>query len=93
MSHILRQFSQRIGHGEEETTKDRSPVFLQFIDCVFQIKNQFPNAFEFRDNFLIEILDQLYSCRFGTFLCNMEKERQQASIYLNLFRLKPMTFV
>ncbi|XP_045468374.1 myotubularin-related protein 2-like [Harmonia axyridis] len=69
---------QRIGHGDDHhSDADRSPVFLQFIDCVWQITQQFPNAFQFNDYFLITILDHLYSCRFGTFLCNSERERVQ----------------
>ncbi|KAK1134323.1 Myotubularin- protein 2, variant 3 [Melipona bicolor] len=63
------KFQQRIGHGDEHhSDADRSPVFLQFMDCVWQISRQFPNAFEFNEHFLITILDHLYSCRFGTFL-------------------------
>ena len=42
--------------------------------------NQFPSAFEFNENFLITILDHLYSCLFGTFLCNSEKERQKEDL-------------
>lgn len=65
------KFEQRVGHGNEHhSDADRSPVFLQFIDCVWQIAQQFPCAFEFNEHFLITILDHLYSCRFGTFLCN-----------------------
>lgn len=67
---------QRIGHGDNHhSDADRSPVFLQFLDCVWQVSKQFPNAFEFNEHFLITILDHLYSCRFGTFLCNTERER------------------
>ncbi|XP_057340211.1 myotubularin-related protein 2 isoform X1 [Microplitis mediator] len=70
------KFSQRIGHGDEHhSDADRSPVFLQFIDCVWQITQQFPNAFQFNEYFLITILDHLYSCRFGTFLFSSERER------------------
>jgi hypothetical protein len=36
---------------------------------------QFPTAFEFNEYFLITILDHLYSCLFGTFLCNSEQQR------------------
>lgn len=36
---------------------------------------QFQNAFEFNENFLVFILDHLYSCLFGTFLYNSEKIR------------------
>lgn len=70
------KFQQRVGHGDDHhSDADRSPVFLQFIDCVWQITQQFPNAFEFNEHFLITILDHLYSCRFGTFLFNSERER------------------
>ncbi|XP_060594323.1 myotubularin-related protein 2-like [Ruditapes philippinarum] len=70
------KFAQRVGHGEDKhSDADRSPVFLQFIDCVWQMTKQFPNAFEFNEHFLITILDNLYNCLFGTFLCNSEAQR------------------
>uniref|UniRef100_A0A0L8FT74 Myotubularin phosphatase domain-containing protein n=2 Tax=Octopus bimaculoides TaxID=37653 RepID=A0A0L8FT74_OCTBM len=70
------KFAQRIGHGEDKhSDADRSPVFLQFIDCVWQMANQFPIAFEFNEYFLITIMDHLYSCLFGTFLYNSEQQR------------------
>lgn len=70
------KFQQRIGHGDGKySDAERSPVFLQFIDCVWQVMQQFPNAMEFNEQFLITILDHLFSCRFGTFLCNNENER------------------
>jgi hypothetical protein len=32
------KFAQRIGHGDDRhSDADRSPVFLQFIDCVWQV--------------------------------------------------------
>jgi myotubularin-related protein 1/2 len=45
-------------------------------DAVSQIMSQFPNYFEFNERFLIVILDNIYNCRFGTFLFNSEKERR-----------------
>lgn len=70
------KFQQRIGHGDgKHSDAERSPVFLQFIDCVWQVMQQFPNVMEFNEHFLITILDHLFSCRFGTFLCNNEAER------------------
>ncbi|XP_051167073.1 myotubularin-related protein 2 isoform X1 [Leptopilina boulardi] len=75
------KFQHRIGHGDEHhSDADRSPVFLQFIDCVWQITQEFPNAFQFNEHFLITILDHLYSCRFGTFLFNSERERVQEKV-------------
>ncbi|XP_055370645.1 myotubularin-related protein 2 isoform X3 [Betta splendens] len=70
------RFQLRIGHGDKNhTDADRSPVFIQFIDCVWQLTRQFPAAFEFNEYFLVTILDHLYSCLFGTFLCNSEQQR------------------
>lgn len=75
------KFQSRIGHGDSNyNDSDRSPVFLQFLDCTAQLIFQFPTAFEFNEDFLITIADHLYSCRFGTFLCNSEKERMQQQI-------------
>lgn len=51
------------------------PIFTQFLDCVYQIWTQFPTHFEFNENFLISINYHLYSCQFGNFLFNNEKER------------------
>lgn len=75
------KFAQRVGHGDDKhSDSDRSPVFLQFIDCVWQMTMQFPNAFEFNELFLITILDHLYSCLFGTFLGNSELQRKNDKV-------------
>eukprot|EP00029_Vermamoeba_vermiformis_P011119 TRINITY_DN6036_c0_g1_i1.p1 TRINITY_DN6036_c0_g1~~TRINITY_DN6036_c0_g1_i1.p1 ORF type:complete len:836 (-),score=184.30 TRINITY_DN6036_c0_g1_i1:61-2568(-) len=71
------KFNDRLGHGTpEELATEFSPIFLQFLDAVWQIMSQFPNYFEFNERFLIVILDNIYNCRFGTFLFNSEKERR-----------------
>lgn len=59
---------------EASSHEERSPIFLQFIDCVWQMMTQFPASFEFNETFLITILDELYACRFGTFLFDSECE-------------------
>ncbi|GMT28574.1 hypothetical protein PFISCL1PPCAC_19871 [Pristionchus fissidentatus] len=70
------KFSQRCSQGiDGSTDNERSPIFIQFLDCVFQIMSQFPVFFEFNESLLIEIAHHLYSTRFGTFLFNSEKER------------------
>ncbi|CED83406.1 phosphatases ii [Phaffia rhodozyma] len=56
--------------------KETSPVFHQFLDTVWQIQRQFPTRFEFDDTFLRMLLEQLYTCQFGTFLFNSERERR-----------------
>lgn len=44
-------------------------------DTSFLSPCQFPSAFEFNELFLMTVLDHLYSCLFGTFLCDCEQQR------------------
>ncbi|XP_028338411.1 phosphatidylinositol-3-phosphate phosphatase MTMR1 isoform X3 [Physeter macrocephalus] len=82
------RFALRVGHGNDNhADADRSPIFLQFIDCVWQMTRQFPSAFEFNELFLITILDHLYSCLFGTFLCNCEQQRLKEDVYTKTISL------
>jgi hypothetical protein len=67
-----------IGAAEEHrVTKvnELSPVFHQFLDCVYQLHYQHPTRFEFSERFLRRLLYHLYSCQYGTFLFDNEKER------------------
>lgn len=62
----------------------KNNVWLKWaVNIVAQL--QFPFAFEFNSSLLITILDELYSCRFGTFLCNNEKQRfrEQVRLFFN----------
>ena len=52
-----------------------SPVFLQYVDCVHQLCEQFPSAFEFNSLYLAELLHHLTSCLHGTLLGNCERQR------------------
>uniref|UniRef100_A0A3B4FX86 phosphatidylinositol-3,5-bisphosphate 3-phosphatase n=1 Tax=Pundamilia nyererei TaxID=303518 RepID=A0A3B4FX86_9CICH len=75
------KFAARVGHGDENhANSERSPLFVQFIDCVWQMTRQFPAAFEFNELFLITVLDHLYSCLFGTFLYSSEQERANQEV-------------
>ncbi|KAI1710807.1 myotubularin-like phosphatase domain-containing protein [Ditylenchus destructor] len=82
------KFAHRIGHGEDKHGDgERSPIFVQFIDCVWQLFNQFTSSFEFNVKFLKTILDELYACRFGSFLYNSEKERRDLEVKKNTVSL------
>ncbi|KAM6909476.1 phosphatidylinositol-3,5-bisphosphate 3-phosphatase MTMR2-like [Xenentodon cancila] len=75
------KFAARVGYGDENhANSERSPLFVQFVDCVWQMTRQFPAAFEFNELFLVTVLDHLHSCLFGTFLCNSEQERTAKEI-------------
>lgn len=67
---------------ESDMTAKRmvSPVFHQFLDCVYQMQRQSPDQFEFNERFLRRLLYHLYSCQYGTFLYNSEKQRHDANV-------------
>ncbi|XP_064637121.1 myotubularin-related protein 8-like isoform X3 [Lineus longissimus] len=69
------KFTDRCGLLETVDAKEVSPVFTQFIESVWQMKQQFPCAFQFNDRYLLTIHDHVYSCQFGTFIGNCEKDR------------------
>jgi myotubularin-related protein 1/2 len=79
--HAGHRFQTRIGHGDENAgDNDRSPIFIQFLDCAWQLLNQFPLDFEFNEAMLLEVADHLFSGRFGTFLFNNERERKEQEL-------------
>uniref|UniRef100_A0A6B2KYK1 Uncharacterized protein n=1 Tax=Arcella intermedia TaxID=1963864 RepID=A0A6B2KYK1_9EUKA len=73
------QFHTRHGYGG--STSEEAPIFLQFLECVYNFMRIFPTAFEFNEEFLIDIFDGSYSGAFCTFLYNSEKERKELLIW------------
>ncbi|GAB7352064.1 hypothetical protein MBLNU459_g2570t2 [Dothideomycetes sp. NU459] len=57
---------------------ETSPIFHQFLDATYQLLYQYPDRFEFNERFLRRLLYQLYSCQYGTFLFDSERERMEA---------------
>ena len=53
---------------------------MQWLDVVWQLMRQFPNAFEFTEKLLVFLADALFSCQFGTFLGNSESERSDQGL-------------
>ena len=77
------QFNLRCAHGQDKARRQDdqiSPIFLQFIDCVWQILNQYPTLFEFNAKYLLVLADSIYSCRFGTFLLDTDKKREASDV-------------
>nr|XP_036584804.1 protein phosphatase [Colletotrichum truncatum]KAF6794454.1 protein phosphatase [Colletotrichum truncatum] len=70
----------KVANDEATVPKMISPVFHQFLDCVYQLLRQNPTKFEFNERFLRRLLYHLYSCQYGTFLYNSEKQRRDAQV-------------
>ncbi|KAF4669962.1 Myotubularin- protein 1 [Perkinsus chesapeaki] len=68
------RFHTRQANGHSPTDQ-YSPIFLQFLHCVWQLMAQLPGAFEFNEQFLLFLIDCSYDLRFGTFLYDSEMER------------------
>ncbi|KAG1958239.1 myotubularin-related protein 8 [Pimephales promelas] len=80
------KFSHRCGHLDTDT-KEVSPVFTQFLECVWQLSEQFPCVFEFNERYLIEIHNQVYACQYGNFIGNCQKERLEMKLHEKTFSL------
>lgn len=51
------KFAERYGHADPNyANEQRAPIFIQWMDAVWQIQRQFPLAFEFNGQFLVDIL-------------------------------------
>jgi len=74
------KFQDRCGHGSTDHKDERSPVFVQWLDTVQQIMIQFPTAFEFSEKLLVFLADHIFSCLFGNFLGNWEKQRADLNV-------------
>lgn len=75
------KFADRYGNGiNTDDLNERSPVFLQWLDCVYQLYHQFPCAFQFNEAYLVKLMQHTYSHLFGTFLCNSIKERETSQL-------------
>jgi hypothetical protein len=70
-------FCSRTGHVTNVDLSGVSHIFLLFIDCVWQLMQQFPCSFDFNQQMLFTILEHLYSCRYGTFLFDNERQARE----------------
>ncbi|NWT86332.1 MTMR9 protein, partial [Lanius ludovicianus] len=75
-------FQQRCAQSAYSNSKQKweAPVFLLFLECVWQIHRQFPCSFEFNEQFLIMLFEHAYASQFGTFLGNNENERAKLKL-------------
>ncbi|XP_054246146.1 myotubularin-related protein 6 isoform X4 [Indicator indicator] len=69
--------------------KEISPVFTQFLETVWNLTEQFPQAFEYNEAFLLQIHEHVHSCQFGNFLGNCQKEREELKLKEKTYSLWP----
>ncbi|XP_014664528.1 PREDICTED: myotubularin-related protein 9-like [Priapulus caudatus] len=76
-------FNERCGKSAFSNVRSRyeAPVFLLFLDSVWQVCQQFPCSFEFNTQFLILLFEHAYASQFGTFLCNSEAEKTKLGVH------------
>nr|XP_057945612.1 myotubularin-related protein 10 isoform X2 [Doryrhamphus excisus] len=70
------RFLDRCNHLKKND-KEESPVFMLFLDCVWQMLNQYPAAFEFTEAYLTVLSDSMWIPLFSTFLFSSPKQRAQ----------------
>ncbi|KAM6140397.1 LOW QUALITY PROTEIN: phosphatidylinositol-3,5-bisphosphate 3-phosphatase MTMR6 [Pterocles gutturalis] len=68
--------------------KEISPVFTQFLESVWNLTEQFPQAFEY-NGFLLQIHEHVHSCQFGNFLGNCQKDREELKLKEKTYSLWP----
>ncbi|XP_042349294.1 myotubularin-related protein 7a isoform X2 [Plectropomus leopardus] len=73
------KFTHRCNHLVGDP-KEVSPIIDQFLECVWQLMEQFPCAFEFNARFLITIHSHIYSCQYGNFIGNNQQERKELGL-------------
>ncbi|XP_058420267.1 myotubularin-related protein 12 isoform X1 [Diceros bicornis minor] len=67
-------FLDRCNHLRQ-SDKEEVPVFLLFLDCVWQLVHQHPLAFEFTETYLTVLSDSLYIPIFSTFFFNSPHQK------------------
>lgn len=86
-------FAERLGHMRgtscTNTLLEPAPIFLLFLDCVWQLQSQFPSSFEFSETYLCRVWDCSLISLYDAFVFNSNKDRSKAkqngSVYRRLF--------
>uniref|UniRef100_A0A803YL45 Myotubularin-related protein 12 n=1 Tax=Meleagris gallopavo TaxID=9103 RepID=A0A803YL45_MELGA len=67
-------FLDRCNHLHR-SDKEEAPVFLLLLNCVWQLVQQYPPAFEFTETYLTVLSDSLYVPIFSTFFFNSQHQK------------------
>ncbi|KYN16592.1 PREDICTED: myotubularin-related protein 10-B isoform X1 [Trachymyrmex cornetzi] len=72
-------FCDRLGHIVKANS-EKSPLFLLYLDCVWQLCQQYPTEFEFTETYLTTLWDAAHVSIFDTFIFNCERDRAVAAM-------------
>ncbi|XP_068180725.1 myotubularin-related protein 11 isoform X1 [Antennarius striatus] len=72
------RFNSRLNY-HRDNDKEEAPVFLLFLDCVWQLLSQYPARFQLTDDFLLALHDSVHLPLFSSFLANCQRERCKRS--------------
>lgn len=74
-------FSLRHTHVTSAPEKERAPMFLLFLDAVWQVMQQYPLSFEFNELFLHSLFTHSYYSCYGNFLYDTPQERHKNKLF------------
>ena len=63
-------------HSKVASENQFSPIFIQWLDSLYQLMEQNYTKFQFNFNLLLFLADEMYTGKYGTFLFNNDKERE-----------------
>ncbi|XP_060763264.1 myotubularin-related protein 12 isoform X2 [Neoarius graeffei] len=69
-------FLDRCNHLHQKDKECQSPVFLLFLECVWQLVQQHSAAFQFSETYLTVLSDSVHVPVFSTFLFNSAHQRE-----------------
>lgn len=71
------QFALRNGiYLKEQHEDQKSPIFLQWLDCLHQLIIQYPNYFEYNMDLILFLANNYTINLYGTFMYNSDSERK-----------------
>ncbi|XP_071378093.1 myotubularin-related protein 11 [Centroberyx affinis] len=76
------RFYSRINY-HRDNDKEEAPVFLLFLDCVWQLWSQYPSRFQLTGDFLLALHDSVHLPLFSSFLANCQRERCKRTQHLS----------
>nr|XP_006626851.1 PREDICTED: myotubularin-related protein 12 [Lepisosteus oculatus] len=71
-------FLDRCNHLHQRDKESQSPVFLLFLECVWQLLQQHTPAFQFSETYLTVLSDSIHVPLFSTFLFNSLCQKDSA---------------